>query len=468
MRNRADDAASRGVKSAAMRRLACTALLVVSAGVVARAQQPLTVVIPAGNVLLPNANSVPIGPNAGLEGSAYTARVGDPSAAWLNPAGLSRALASELSGSSGLFQVSTLSPSDAPGSGGSVYRIPSMVGFMVTGARGGRLTVGLSIATVTSWSQDTDSELIATSGGIADRFAFSADSRFDRFVGVGSAGYATGKWRLGAGLAVVQTSLEKNAVGSNRASDGATLRSLVFESRVRGSAFHLRPVFGVQYDASPHFTAGVVARTPAMKIYSSGSLTSEGVQTSGATSSGVSLFDPEAQFTAKLPFELRGGAAYIGRRLEVEVDVATEFGISTYDMLTSDQPVVMYASGSGAPSLTTRPFAGLVSQSETIVNVAVGGHLLLSDNGVWRLHFGAATDRSGVGPEDELFTKIHLSVWTLGVSGTKNKLQFTAGVNYRSGSSGNITLGELQNGTLVRSGIGVRTIGIIYSVSYRF
>ena len=262
-RNRADDMASRGVESAAMRCLACTAVLVVSAAVVTHAQQPPTVVIPAGNVLLPNPNSVPIGPNAGLEGSAYTARVGDPSAAWLNPAGLSRALASELSGSSGLFQVSTLSPADVPGSGGSTIRIPSLVGFMVTGAKGGRLTVGLSLATVTSWRQDTDSEVIASEGAMGDRFSFSADSRFDRFVAVGSAGYATGKWRLGGGLAMVQTSLEKNAVGSNRASDGVTLRSLVLESRVRGTAFHLRPVLGVQYDVSPHFAVGVLARTPA-------------------------------------------------------------------------------------------------------------------------------------------------------------------------------------------------------------
>jgi hypothetical protein len=203
-------------------------------------------------------------------------------------------------------------------------------------------------------------------------------------------------------------------------------------------------------------------------VYSSGSLTSEGVQTSGAASSGVSFYDPDAHFTAKMPFEVRGGAAYVGKRIEIEADVDTESGISTYDMLTSDQPIVTYTSGSGAPSMTTRPFEGLQFQSTTVVNVAVGGHVLLTDDGVWRLHFGAATDRSSVGPEDDLFTKIHLGVWTVGVSGTKNKLQFTAGVNYRSGSSENITIGQLQNGTLVRSGIGVRTIGIIYSVSYRF
>jgi hypothetical protein len=453
-----------------MRHVVCVACLTAAFTAVLSAQQPPPdVVVPAGNVLLANSNSVPIGPNAGLEGSAYVARVGDPSAAWLNPAGLSRAIAAELSGSSGLFQVSTLSPSDVPGSGGSVYRIPSLVGFIVKGAFGGKLTLAVSLATVTSWSQDTDSELIVNSGSSAERFAFSADSRFDRFVGVGSAGYVNGKWRLGAGLAVVQTSLEKNAVVSTRTVDPAVLRSFVLESRVRGSAFHLRPVFGVQYDASDRLRLGVMARTPAPQVYSSGSITSEGVTASGGATGGVSLFDPDAAFAAKLPFEVRGGAAYIGRRLEVEVDISAETPIGAYDMLTSDKSIVTYSGApAGPPVVSLQAFSGLVSHSKAVVNVAVGGHVLLSNNGVWRLHFGGGTDRSGVAPDDELFTKIHLGAWTLGVSGTKDKLQFTAGVNYRSGSSDSITVGQLPSGALVRSGMGVRTVGIIYSLSYKF
>ena len=451
-----------------MRPLACTALLVACAPVVTQAQELPAIVIPAGNVLLPNSNSVPIGPNAGLEGSAYTARVGDPSAAWLNPAGLSRAQTAEVSGSSGLFQVATLSTSGATGEGGSVYRIPSLVGFMVKGAFGGKLTLGVSLATVTSWSQDSDAELISNAGASAQRFSFSADSRFDRWVGVGSAGYVSGKWRLGAGLAVVQTSLEKNAASSSRTSDGASLGSLLIESRVRGSAFHLRPVLGAQYDVSPALKLGVVMRTPAVKIYSYGSVTSEGVRSAGATSAGVSLFDPDARFAVKLPFEIRGGAAYVGRRMEIEVDVSAEMAISTYDMLTSEKPVITYTTATGTPVVATHAFGGLVSQSKTAVNIAVGGQVRLTDNGVWRLHFGAGTDRSTVGPEDELFTKIHLGVWTLGISGTKAKFGFTAGVNYRSGSADDVTIGQIEGVTLVRSGIGVRTVGIVYSLSYRF
>jgi hypothetical protein len=150
---------------------------------VAAQQPPPPLVIPAGNVLLPNSNSVPLGPYAGLEGGAHVARVGDPSSAWLNPAGLSRAQDAEISASSGVFQISTLSTPDAPGSGGSVVRLPSLVGFMVKGLFGGKMTFGLSVATVTSWSQDTDG-FVVSDGPSAQRFAFSADSSF-RFVAVG-------------------------------------------------------------------------------------------------------------------------------------------------------------------------------------------------------------------------------------------------------------------------------------------
>jgi hypothetical protein len=452
-----------------MRRSVCGALLAACSGAAVSAQQqPPAVVIPAGNVLLPNSNSVPIGPNAGLEGGAYVARVGDPSSAWLNPAGLSRAQAAEISGSSGLFQISAVSTTDTPGSGGSVVRLPSLVGFSVKSAFGGRLTLGLSIATVTSWSQDTDLELIDTSGPTAQRFAFSADSTFDRFVGAAGAGYVSGRWRVGGGLALVQTNLEKNAVASTRAADGAALRSLLLESRVSGTVFHLRPVLGVQYDWSPTLRLGFMARTPAPAVYSAGSVTAEGVGVDGASSAGISLFDPDATFRNRLPFELRGGLAYIGRRIEIEVDLAAETAVSSYDMLESSESIVTYSAGPGTPVISTQPFPGLVSQSRTVLNVAVGGHVVLTDSGVWRLHFGAGTDRSPVGPDDEVFTKIHFGTWTVGLSGTKDRLQFTAGLNYRSGSADDVVLGQLDIGTLVRSGIDVRTVGIIYALSYRF
>jgi hypothetical protein len=159
-----------------------------------------------------------------------------------------------------------------------------------------------------------------------------------------------------------------------------------------------------------------------------------------------------------------------GARGEIEVDVQAYTPIARYEMIASDQPIVVYKSaGAGtAPGVTTRPFDGFISQSRGMANVGVGGHLRLSSSGVWRLHFGAGTDLSPVGDENTMFTKVNLFSWSVGVSGTKGPLQFTAGLNYRSGSSDDILVRNLQNGDLVQSTIDVRTVGLIYSLAYKF
>ena len=71
------------------------ALLVATLVIVCLAAHPVTaqvaeVTTPPPNLLVPNYDTVPVGPFGGLEGTAYVARVGDPSAAWFNPAGLVR------------------------------------------------------------------------------------------------------------------------------------------------------------------------------------------------------------------------------------------------------------------------------------------------------------------------------------------------------------------------------------------
>ena len=144
--------------------------------------------------------------------------------------------------------------------------------------------------------------------------------------------------------------------------------------------------------------------------------------------------------------------------------------ISAYAMIASDQPIVTYTNpGAGAaPGVSSRSYGGAISQSRGIANVAVGGHLLLNSNGIWRLHYGAGTDYSPVGDEDKVFTRLNRFSWSIGISGTKGPLQFTTGVNYRSGSSDDVVIRNLQNGEQVTSTIHVATLGLIYSLSYKF
>jgi hypothetical protein len=443
--------------------------LCVSAAAVAQAPPP-DLVTPPANILLPNYNNVPIGPNAGLEGSAHVARVGDPSAAWLNPAGLSRAESAEVSGSSGLFQLATVSPSTLPNNGGSVTQLPSLVGFTATNVGRKGLTAGLSFLTSSSWSQETDSQIVVNQGSTAERFGYSADAEYQQHVGAGSVGWASGRLRLGGGLAFLYTSITKNGVVSDRLATPTNLRSFLLESRVTGSAFQLRPLFGAQFDLSPHVAIGGMMRTRPITLFTSAVTTSDGIAQNGSVSSAASFFDDSAQFTNRLPFEFHGGIAFTGSRGEIEVDVQAYTPVSAYTIIASAQPIVTYGSaGSGsAPVVVTQPFNGITSHMRGMANVAAGGRFLLTSSGVWRLHFGAGSDLSPVADDDQVFTKVNMFTWSVGLSGTKGPLQFAAGLNWRSGSSDNVIVRDLQNGDRVRSGVDVRTVGLIYSLSYKF
>src|SRR6516162_8193467 len=121
------------------------ALFVATLVIVCLAAHPVTaqvaeVTTPPTNLLVPNYGSVPVGPFGGLEGSAYAARVGDPSAAWFNPAGLARQGTPQISGSAGVYQRTSISPQALPNQGGSLQQLPNFVGFTI--APSSHLTAG--------------------------------------------------------------------------------------------------------------------------------------------------------------------------------------------------------------------------------------------------------------------------------------------------------------------------------------
>jgi hypothetical protein len=434
------------------------------------AQQSPDLVTPPANILLPNYNSVPVGPYGGIESGAWVARVGDPSAAWINPAGLSRGESAQVSGSSGVFQVATITPSALPNSGGSIQNVPSLVGFTVRNLFGGGCTLGVAVLTANEWNQGTDLQVIQEGTDGQQRFTYSANSQYESLVGAASLGYVSGRWRLGGGLALIETNIGRDAVVSERVVSGTNLVSLLVSSRGSGTAIQVRPLLGLQYDASKHVLFGAAVRTPAFTLYESGSYTAEAVADGGAASQGVSFFDPNAAFEYRFPFEIHTAAAYVTPRAEIELDVHGFTPIGAYTLLSSPQPIVTYAgAGNGtAPVIGTEPFTGLTSQSRGVVNVSVGGHVALTGAGVWRIHFGALTDRSPVSSQDQVFTQVNMYGGTLGVSGTKKGLVFTVGLDYRTGSSDKVLLRHLSVTDATPTTIRVRTVGLIYSLAYKF
>jgi hypothetical protein len=434
-----------------------------------RAQSVEQVATLPPNVVLANYDNVPVGPFGGLEGSAYVARVSDPSAAWFNPAGLSRQTSAQISGSAGVYEWTAVSPQALPDNGGSVpQQLPNFVGFTFH-VRGG-LIAGAALLTTNSWLQEVDSELITSVPNGQERFAYSADSKFMQRVAAIGAGYqGKGGWRAGAGFAFSLVKLRLVQGISDRIADTTGLRTVLVAARASGSASQLRAQGGVQYD-TPQLRFGAAIKTPGLTIRREGTLTLDGVLDLGASSLGASLFDTDARFEYRLPWELQGGVAYVRDRVELEIDIQGYTGISTHALLASDQPTVTYGDvgAGGPPSVLVRPFGGLTSESDGVVNVAVGGHVRPIRDREFRVHGGFATSRSPAGEADQVFNNVNLSSWTFGVSGTWAKLQFAAGFNIRFGTTDDILVRNLVSGEAFHTPVDVRTGGFIYSIAYQF
>src|SRR5215510_12571772 len=184
------------------------AFLVTTLFACAASAQVDQVTTPPPNLVLSNYDSVPVGPFGGLEGTAYIARVGDPSAAWFNPAGLARQSSAQISGSAGVYQHTSIAPAALPNHGGSFQQLPNFVGFTFVPRPG--LTVGAAMVTTNAWNQETDSELVAPVPGGQQRFAYSADSDFERrTLAFGAGVQGDGGWRYGGGLAFSIMSLRQ-------------------------------------------------------------------------------------------------------------------------------------------------------------------------------------------------------------------------------------------------------------------
>jgi hypothetical protein len=445
-------------------------LIVVSLGVfaapaLAQTDQLLT---PPPNLVLSNYGSVPVGPFGGLEGAAYAARVGDPSAAWFNPAGLARQGSPQISGSAGVYQRTSVSPQALPNQGGSLQQLPNFVGFTI--APSSHVTAGAALVTLNAWNQETDSQLITPVATGQQRFAYSADSDFENRVLAFGAGYhGDGPWRVGAGLAFSLMSLRLVQSASDRIADASGLRSLIVTARSTASVLQLRSQAGVQYD-SAQWRFGAAVRTPGATVYKSGLLTLDALLDAGATSNGASVFDADAATQFHQPWEFQGGAAWVHPRVEAELDVQAYSSITAYPLLSTSQPAIVYTDlGTGQPpAVTMQPFGGLTSASDAVVNVGAGGHVKLFQDRDMRIHAGVASNRSPVAAEDRIFNQADLVTWTLGLSGSLGKFQFSAGFNHQTGTANDVTLRNLLNGQVVTSNIGVSMSGFIYSLAYQF
>jgi hypothetical protein len=144
--------------------------------------------------------------------------------------------------------------------------------------------------------------------------------------------------------------------------------------------------------------------------------------------------------------------------------------IAKYALVSTASPAVIYSDVGGGqpPTVTSQPFGGLMSHSDGVVDVTAGGHVKLMESRDMRVHLGVANNRSPVASDDQIFNRIDLVTWTVGVSGSLGKFQFAAGFNHQSGSQDGVNLRNLLNGQAVTTTVNASMTGFIYSLAYQF
>ncbi len=423
-------------------------------------------------VMLANYNTMPVGENGSLQGGAYVARVRDASATWFNPAGLAGAENSSVSGSAGMFQLVSVLPEGIQGSGGSFQQMPAAVGVVVKEPLGlKRWSGGFQVTSTGNWNLTGNVQREVQLGPAIDRFRYSTNASFGGLIASAAAGYQLNNaLRLGLSLDWQRTTwtVANSWADDNRTAEG--LSAVVIDGRTFASAVHARVTAGVQYEASRTIRLAAVVRSPGLALWSSGERYLDGVATSGPTKISASLFEQDGRVTFRVPVEVRGGAAYVGSRGEIEIDVFAHGGGGTYEAFRGSAPIlVVRDSGTGdAPSEQEYQPNPSTIDSQAVVNVAVGGQLKLTASGSWIIHGGFATDRSPVGPSDALFTKVNMQASTLGISARTRRLFASFGVRYEWGLSDPFSIRRLQNGELYVTRLKVRNVAFLYSLAFSF
>ena len=160
--------------------------------------------------------------------------------------------------------------------------------------------------------------------------------------------------------------------------------------------------------------------------------------------------------------------AYTTPRAALEVDLQAYSPISSYSLVSTDAPAVVYTdNGAGVPPVVAvRPFTGRTTASDGVVNFSIGGNVQPFVKRTLHIHGSVGTNQSPVAAADQIFNKVDLISSTIGVSGTFGKLVFAAGVSFKRGTEDDVTLRNLLNGQMVHTSIKVSTTGFIYSLAY--
>ena len=425
--------------------------------------------------ILPNYDRVLIGQREGLEGGAFVARTDDAGAGWYNPAGLALSEKSGLNASSNAYELTTITLEGIGQAKGSTRFSPSGTYFgAVLGApiiKNPNVRLAFFYAKPVSWTPGTlDGAFTVNSGGNEEQFSYTSTSNFSTIIPGLAAGFRLGKkFRVGASTGLGMTNLHQvQSVGDQLITPGVSSTTATRSVSTDGSIYNVLLTGGVQWDAGTKVKVGGRITSPGIRIGGSSKLLYSQIVFSGAGSREIGFRDEDAKLDYKIPVELTGGIAFLFDKLQLEGDVRYHGSASTYTLLSSSALASLVTTdANGVPTESTLSFVPVQEKADPVLNLAIGGHYLLSKR--FRIHAGFFTDASPVAdPDSSDFRTVDLVGASAGVSFSWTHLSGSLGVAGSWGTTDNRAVGPSLGGIAGDTKIKVSTFTMLYAISYAF
>jgi hypothetical protein len=431
--------------------------------------QTETVTIP-GNLILPNYERIPVGEREALEAGAFIARTSDGNSNWYNPAGLALVERTAVNTSAAAYDATNLEILAVRQKAGTLRFAPLGAFFGIVVAepltKSPNVRYGFYVARPISWQTGTIDEAEAITGQA--RFAVTDDATLTRMEpGLAIGARVNDHLRIGGALGVALTSLDQTQDLAVRYTVVDTASTTRRTFATGGTAWHLVPRVGLQWDAAERTRVGVVLAAPGISITGATRLSYTFSDVSNQDYLDVNVRDPEAELEYRIPFTAGVGVARLFSRGSIEATVRYYASTSEYDQFATDVTGLRTESIGGAPpTVTTVSLAPTKNRWREVTNLALGGNYALSD--VFRLHLGIHTDSSPVADEESsLYRKIHLIGGTAGVSFTAKNYGGSLGLGYSAGRSDPIPSLAGLTANEIETRLRVSTFRVMYSFTAR-
>lgn len=427
-------------------------------------------------VLIANYSLLSLGERGGVQGGAMTARADDASAAWYNPAGLSKPYSNSVSANASLYGFSSTQIGAAPKSSGMIVS-PSFAGNI------GHISPNLA------WSFSVVTPIHSKTGKKTQEIKqFPVEGYKDVSVntkesaeylvsapGISLATTLTDHIRLGFGVRYykfeINTSSNSTVLSKDTGAD-ATFIDDSYRDTYSIEQGSLRGDLGIQVDISDHITMGLVIKSPTYRISSLSKIDQSGNSTDAnfETQSYTAVND-KGNSNLKLPPEIHFGVAGTYNTWDFEFSPKYYHRISkTYASAFPSIEVKGYTREDGFQpnfdNFETEPYIQEYEFKSTL-NIAIGVSKLISNK--YLLQWGAFTDNSPVTNQKQadFFEKVDFFGTTLGISIFAKNTSTTIGAFYLKGSGTSTTIEEVSEKELLTP-ISIQIIGVQMAGSFYF